>query len=103
MTHSPWLFVSTVILPNQACRPVSTTAASEAPTIARECRMRSTAKAATARTSSPTTAAIERWIHSIHADSSPTGGNHAPWHVGQSGQPMPEPVARTIAPMTTRP
>ena len=41
-----------------------------------------------------------RWIHSIHAAVSPSGGISEPWQVGQSGQPMPEPVERTMAPMT---
>ena len=47
------------------------------------------------------TTATPRWIHSIQAAVSPSGGMSAPWHVGQSGQPMPLPVERTIAPITT--
>ena len=49
----------------------------------------------------PMTTATPRWIHSIHAALSPMGGIHDPWHVGQSGQPMPLFVERTMAPMTT--
>ena len=42
-----------------------------------------------------------RWIHSSHAAVSPVGGMTWPWHSGQSGQPMPDPVLRTMTPMTT--
>ena len=47
------------------------------------------------------TTATPRWNHSIHAALLPIGGIHDPWQVGQSGQPMPLSVERTIAPMTT--
>ena len=43
----------------------------------------------------------QRWIDSSHAAVSPSGGMTWPWHSGQSGQPMPEPVLRTMTPMTT--
>src|SRR3954469_10138687 len=47
------------------------------------------------------TAATVRWIHSSHALESPSGGITWPWHSGQSGQPMPEPVTRTMTPIVT--
>src|SRR5215218_9755960 len=47
------------------------------------------------------TAAIERWTHSIQALGSSSGGMTWPWQSGQSGQPMPESVARTITPIVT--
>ncbi len=31
----------------------------------------------------------------------PIGGTALPWHCGQSGQPRPEPVRRTAAPVST--
>jgi hypothetical protein len=54
-----------------------------------------------ASTSRPTMTAIVRCVHSIHAAVSDSGGISVPWQVGQSGQPMPEPVLRTMAPTTT--
>src|SRR3954451_15089690 len=47
------------------------------------------------------TAATVRWIHSSHALESPSGGITWPWHSGQSGQPIPEPVTRTMTPIVT--
>src|SRR3954462_9131371 len=47
------------------------------------------------------TAATVRWTHSIHAFGSSSGGITWPWHSGQSGQPMPEPVTRTMTPIVT--
>ena len=44
-------------------------------------------------------AATVRWIHSIHAFGSSSGGSSWPWHSGQSGQPRPESVARTMTPI----
>src|SRR4051794_28356923 len=52
-------------------------------------------------TRKPMTTATPRWNHSIQAALSPIGGIHEPRQGGQSGQPMPELVERTIAPMTT--
>src|SRR3954468_8470049 len=46
-------------------------------------------------------AATVRWIHSTQAFASPRGGMTWPWHSGQSGQPMPEPVTRTMTPIVT--
>ena len=43
----------------------------------------------------------KRWIHSSQAAESPVGGMTWPWHSGQSGQPMPDPVLRTMTPITT--
>ena len=31
-----------------------------------------------------------------------SGGSNCPWQSGQSGQPSPDPVTRTVAPMTIR-
>src|SRR5215211_7126764 len=45
--------------------------------------------------------ATSRWIHSIQALASFSGGMSWPWHRGQSGHPMPEPVARTTTPIVT--
>ena len=42
-----------------------------------------------------------RWIRSTQACVSPRGGRRRPWHSGQSGQRIPEPVPRTAAPMHT--
>ena len=46
-------------------------------------------------------AATVRWTHSIQALGSSSGGISWPWQSGQSGQPIPEPVARTITPIVT--
>ena len=46
-------------------------------------------------------AATVRWIHSSHALVSSSGGSTRSWHSGQSGQPMPESVARTMTPIVT--
>ena len=45
--------------------------------------------------------ATVRWIHSIHALESSSGGMIWPWQSGQSGQPRPESVARTMTPIVT--
>ncbi len=47
--------------------------------------------------------ATVRWIHSIHAFVSPSDGMSCPWQSGQSGQPSPESVARTMTPIVTSP
>src|SRR3954454_13718196 len=49
------------------------------------------------------TTATVRWIHSIHAFVSPSDGISWPWHSGQSGQPSPESVARTMTAIATSP
>ena len=49
------------------------------------------------------TTATVRWIHSIQAFGSPSGGMSWPWQSGQSGQPRPESVARTMTPIVTSP
>ena len=49
----------------------------------------------------PMTTPQKRWIHSSQAALSPVAGMTCPWQSGQSGQPMPEPVLRTMTPMTT--
>ena len=54
-----------------------------------------------ASTMKPTSTPQPRWIHSVQAASSPSGGTSRPLQRGQSTQPMPEPVLRTMAPMTT--
>ncbi len=46
-------------------------------------------------------AATVRWIHSIQAFGSSSGGRIWPWQSGQSGQPRPESVARTMTPIVT--
>ena len=43
----------------------------------------------------------QRWIDSSHAAESPIAGMTWPLQSGQSGQPMPEPVLRTMTPITT--
>ncbi len=43
----------------------------------------------------------QRWIDSSHAAVSPRAGMTCPLQSGQSGQPMPDPVLRTMTPMTT--
>ena len=53
------------------------------------------------RISNPMIAATVRWIHSIQALGSSSGGISWPWQSGQSGQPRPESVARTMTPMVT--
>ena len=45
--------------------------------------------------------ATPRWIHSIQAFVSSSGGMICPWQSGQSGQPSPESVARTMTPIVT--
>ena len=45
--------------------------------------------------------ATSRWIHSIQAFGSSSGGMSWPWQSGQSGQPSPESVARTTTPIVT--
>ena len=47
--------------------------------------------------------ATVRWIHSIQAFVSPSDGTIWPWQSGQSGQPRPESVARTMTPIVTSP
>ena len=47
------------------------------------------------------TTATVRWIHSIQALASSSGGMSWPWQSGQSGQPRPESVARTMTPIVT--
>ena len=46
-------------------------------------------------------AAIVRWSHSIQAFGSSSLGSSWPWQNGQSGQPRPESVARTMTPTVT--
>ena len=46
--------------------------------------------------------ATVRWIHSSQAFGSSSGGMIWPWQRGQSGQPIPDPVARTMTPIVTR-
>ena len=46
-------------------------------------------------------AATVRWTHSIQAFGSSSGGSSWPWQNGQSGQPSPESVARTMTPIVT--
>ena len=53
------------------------------------------------RISKPTITATPRWIHSIQALASSSGGRIWPWQSGQSGQPSPESVARTMTPIVT--
>ncbi len=48
----------------------------------------------------PTKKAAVRCENSISVCLSDSGTN-LPWHVGQSGQPRPEPVARTVPPIIT--
>jgi len=43
----------------------------------------------------------QRWIDSSQAAVSPRAGMTWPLQSGQSGQPMPDPVLRTMTPMTT--
>ena len=45
--------------------------------------------------------ATVRWIHSIQAFGSSSAGMSWPWQSGQSGQPRPESVARTMTPIVT--
>jgi hypothetical protein len=59
------------------------------------------ASAARPMTSKPMITATVRWTHSIQALASSSGGMIWPWQSGQSGQPNPEPVARTITPIVT--
>ena len=47
--------------------------------------------------------ATVRWIHSIQAFESSSAGISWPWQSGQSGQPSPESVARTMTPIVTSP
>ncbi len=47
--------------------------------------------------------ATVRWIHSSQAFESPRAGTTCPLHSGQSGQPSPESVARTMTPIVTSP
>ena len=42
----------------------------------------------------------KRWNHSMRVAVSSEGRN-CPWHVGQSGQPRPDPLTRTTPPHTT--
>ena len=46
-------------------------------------------------------AATVRWSHSIQAFGSSRPGMTCPWQSGQSGQPSPESVARTMTPIVT--
>ena len=59
--------------------------------------------AASASTSKPTTTATVRWIHSIQTwgPASSDGRNWPAKHPGQTGQAVPESVARTMTPIVT--
>src|SRR5689334_20054750 len=101
VTDSPELFCATVSRPSHAWNPTRNTAAILGHRIDRRSRWSLHAKNATPRIRKPMTAATVRWIHSIQAAGSSVGGITCPWHSGQSGQPMPESVTRTITPIVT--
>src|SRR4051794_13808127 len=101
VTDSPELLSRTVSRPSHAWNPTRITAAMLGHRIDRRSRWSFQAKNATPRIRNPMTAATERWIHSIHAFGSSVGGMTCPRHSGQSGQPMPESVTRTITPIVT--
>jgi len=68
-------------------------------TMWRTCLAQTQAAATCARMTVETSAATQRWLDSIQA-ATLGGGRSCPWHRGQSGQPSPEPVERTMAPTT---
>ena len=80
----------------------TTPSGSSTPSIARSRRngRRRHASAPAATAASPTSPEISRLPYSIHACVS-SGGTAPPKHFGQSGQPRPEPVSRTAAPVKT--
>ena len=68
---------------------------------ARRCsRYRAIVTAPSAARLRPPAIAMKRWNHSMRVCGSRPGRN-CPWQSGQSGQPRPEPVTRTIPPHTT--
>ena len=103
VTDSPLLPRRTVSRPSQAWKPTSPTAAERRPQEERRSRWSRTARTARPRISKPMTTATVRWIHSIQAFVSPSDGMSWPWQSGQSGQPSPESVARTMTPIVTSP
>src|SRR3990172_7094404 len=60
-------------------------------------RKRAIVHSASAATPSPDRSASRRWTHSIRVARSSDGRNW-PWQSGQSGQPSPDPVTRTMPP-----
>ena len=89
----------TVMPPRMTWKTSSTDAAVAGQRMDRCCRYRSHATTRVASTSSPTTEAASRCVYSMRTSRS-KGGMTCPWHMGQSGQPKPDPVTRTTPPMT---
>ena len=98
MTNSAGSSRSTVSLPSHAWSASNGSAAIARSRSVRSSRWRSSVTATVAITSTPTIAAAVRCEYSMIAVFS-AGGNSSPWQSGQSGQPSPEPVVRTTAPM----
>ena len=103
MTDSPLLPRRTVSRPSHAWNPTSATAPSDGQRIDRRSRWSRTARTASPRISKPMITATVRWTHSIQAFGVVEGGSSWPWQSGQSGQPSPESVARTMTPIVTSP
>ena len=102
VTDSPLLPRRTVSRPSQAWNPTSADRAEGRPEDRRRGRGgRGRPGRPAPRISKPMTAATVRWIHSIQAFGSSSGGRSWPWQNGQSGQPRPESVARTTTPIVT--
>ena len=62
---------------------------------------RNQARIAAARQGRPTTPVSSRLPNSMNACVESSGVSRVPWQRGQSGQPSPEPVRRTAAPVKT--
>ncbi len=101
VTDSPLFPRRTVSRPSHAWKPTKPTAPIDGHSSDGRSRWSSQARIASPRISNPMRAATVRWVHSIQALVSSSGGSSWPWHSGQSGHPRPDPVARTMTPMVT--
>ena len=87
----------TVIAPRIAWSQYRTTATPTNTSARRSRRYRASVQTASAASVRPATIARKRCSHSMRVATSSDGRNW-PWHSGQSGQPRPEPVTRTMPP-----
>src|SRR5438309_3386447 len=92
---------STTSLPRKACTPMTINAPNAGQNNEATDRYLTQAKMARATTSITTRDADRRCEYSTMEWKS-SGGYHFPWQRGQSGQPRPEPLARTVPPTPMR-